>query len=240
VAQLRKKRPGSSIELRCPAHEGVEGNERADKEAKLAAEEPEGWDVEWLGHTDRYGRRGMPLPGSIANIRRGVAERKWAEARSWSERRIKRRKQKMRGKMRQQAVVARAPKRLAERFHQLRTGHCRTEQYLEWTKNSDTAACGWCQYKTQTREHLLKHCKKWKMQQKTLWAEVRKATGRGKDRFTVPDLMADERCTRAVLGFLRTTKVGSRVGPRAVPPKPGEEGGVAREEGDETEAGGRA
>jgi len=78
-------------------------------------------------------------------------------------------------KMRQQAVVARAPKRLAERFHQLRTGHCRTGQYLEWTKNSDTAACGWCQHKTQTQEHLLKHCKKWKMQQKTLWAEVRKA-----------------------------------------------------------------
>jgi len=173
VAQLRKTRPGSRIELRwCPAHEGVEGDGKAGKEAKLAAEEPEGRGVEWLGHTDRYGRRGMPPPRSIANIRRGVAERKWAEARSWSEKRIKRRKYKMPEKMRQQAVVARAPKILAERFHQLRTRHCRTGQYLEWTKNSDTAVCGWCQYKTQTREHLLKHCKKWKMQQRTLWAEV--------------------------------------------------------------------
>jgi len=36
--------------------------------------------------------------------------------------------------------------------------------------------------------------------------------GRGKDRFTVRDLMADERRTGAVLDFLRTTKVGSRVG----------------------------
>ena len=67
-----------------------------------------------------------------------------------------------------------------------------------------------------------------------------KGNGRGKDRFTVRDLMADERCTRAVLDFLRTTKVGSRVEPRAVPPKPGEDGEVAREGAEEMEAGGRA
>jgi len=69
MTQLRKTRPGSSFELRwCPAHEGVEGNERADKEAKLPAEEPEG-QVSRLDDTDHYGRRGMLLPRSIANIR---------------------------------------------------------------------------------------------------------------------------------------------------------------------------
>ena len=163
VGRLRRTRPGMSIELRCcPAHEGVEGNERADREANVAAEEPDGRGVEWLGYTDRYGRRRMPLPRSIANIRREVAEKKWVEARDRSERKIRRKKYKMPEKLRQQAVVARGPKRLAERFHQLRTGHCRTGQYLEWTKYSDTAACGWCQHKTQTREHLLKHCKEWR------------------------------------------------------------------------------
>jgi len=55
---------------------------------------------------------------------------------------------------------------------------------------------------------MLKHCKEWKSQQKILWAEVRKETGRGKDRFTIRDLFADERCTSAILDFLRTTKVG--------------------------------
>jgi len=104
--RLRKARAGVRIELRrCPAHEGVEGNERADREAKLAAEEPEGRGVEWLGHTDRYGRRRMPLPRSIANIRREMAEKKWDEARDWSEKRIKRKKYKMPEKLRQQAVV---------------------------------------------------------------------------------------------------------------------------------------
>ena len=45
--------------------------------------------------------------------------------------------------------------------------------YVKWTKNADTAACGWCQHKTQTREHLFKDCKRWKAQQKIQWAEVR-------------------------------------------------------------------
>jgi hypothetical protein len=64
----------------------------------------------------------------------------------------------------------------------------------------------------QTREHLLKNCPRWKQQQKTLWNEVRRDTGRGKNRFKIRDLFADERCTRAILSFLRTTKVGRRMG----------------------------
>jgi len=180
----------------------------------------------------------MPLPKSIANIRREIAEKKWEEARSWSEKRIKKKKYKLPEKMRQNTAVARGPKRLAERFHQLRTGHCRTGQYLKWTKNANTAACGWCQYKIQTRNHLFKECKQWKMQQKTLWAEVRRKTGKGKNRFRIRDLLADERCTRPVLDFLHTTGVGSMVGPKAAPPKPGDEeaeerrsSGEARDEG---------
>jgi len=43
---------------------------------------------------------------------------------------------------------------------------------------------------------------------------VRKETGKGSDRFTIRDLFAHERCTSAILTFLRTTKVGSRVGPK--------------------------
>jgi len=62
------------------------------------------------------------------------------------------------------------------------------------------------------------------MQQKIMWAEIRKKTGRGKNWFTIKEMFADERCTGAVLDFLRTTRVGARTGP----PDPGGE----REEGD--------
>jgi hypothetical protein len=41
--------------------------------------------------------------------------------------------------------------------------------------------------------------------------EVRKETGRGKDRFKLRGLLADTRCSRPVLGFLVTTDVGRRV-----------------------------
>jgi len=51
-----------------------------------------------------------------------------------------------------------ASKRIASRFYQLKTGHCLTGQYLNWTKNRPTPQCWWCRYQTQTRDHLFKEC----------------------------------------------------------------------------------
>jgi len=43
--------PGIIIEIRwCPARTGVEGNEKADDRAKVAAEEPDTRGEEWLNH----------------------------------------------------------------------------------------------------------------------------------------------------------------------------------------------
>jgi len=235
IAKLRERAPDIHIEIRwCPAHSEVAGNEKADEWAKQAAAEPDRQGTEWLGYSDRYGRRGMLLPRPIANIRREEAEKKWVEARTWCERRVNRKKYGMPRSQRPNRLVDRGSKRIARRFHQLRSGHCRTGQYLKWTKNADTATCGWCQYKNQTREHLLKHCPRWKTQQKILWAEVRKETGKGKSRFTVRDLFADERFTRSILDFLRTTRVGARVGPKGLPPG-SEEAEELRERAAETE-----
>jgi len=111
-------------------------------------------------------------------------------------------------------MVARCSKRMATRSYQLKTGHCLTGQYLRWTKDGTTAKCGWCSYKVQTREHLLKKRPRWKPQQKTLWVEVWRETGREKNRFKIRDLFVDERCTRPILDFLRTIEVGRRVEPR--------------------------
>ena len=70
-----------------------------------------------------------------------------------------------------------------------------------------------CQYKIQTREHLFKNCPQWRSQQKTLWAtilmETRKLPGptRRRDRTSIAELLADGRCSQAVLQFLATDVV---------------------------------
>jgi len=69
-------------------------------------------------------------------------------------------------------MVAGSTKRLAPQFYQLKMGHCWTGQYLQWMKACRTAQCWWCRCPTQTRDHLLKGCTRWKGQQKTLWKEV--------------------------------------------------------------------
>jgi ribonuclease HI len=210
---LREKRPEVEIEIRwCPSHEGITGNEKADEWAKLAAEEPDAHGVEWLTRADGYGRRLMPQPRSLANLKREISEKKWVEARQWVEGRITVRKYRLRAEQRMERIVAGCPKRLAARYYQLKTGHCLTGQYLKWTKSRTSAKCGWCSYGVQTREHLFKNCPRWKLQQKNLWAEVRRDTGRGRNRFKIRDLFADERCTRAILSFLRATRVGRGVG----------------------------
>ena len=80
IATLRRARQGIIIEIRwCPVHKGVAGNEKADEWAKLAAAEPDAHGVERLKYLDRDEARAMPLPRSLANLKREISEKKWAE-----------------------------------------------------------------------------------------------------------------------------------------------------------------
>jgi len=212
IAILRRSMPGIVIEIRwCPAHKGITGNEKAEEWAKIAAEEPDTRGVEWLDYSDRTEVRAMPLPRSLANLKREISEKKWVEARQWAGGRTSKKKYRLPKSQRRDGTVAGSTKRLALRFYQLKTGHCLTGRYLNWTKNRPTPQCWWCRYRTQTWDHLFKECPEWKPQQKILWAEVKKETGRWKDRWKVRDLLADGRCSRAVLDYLSSTDVGRRV-----------------------------
>jgi len=101
----------------------------------------------------------------------------------------------------------------------MKTGHCLTGQYLAWTTRRPDATCWWGQYSIQTREHLFKNCPQWRSQQKTLWTtvlkETRKLPGpiRGRGRTSIAELLADERCSQAVLQFFATADVGRTSGP---------------------------
>jgi len=207
VAALRRMAPGTTIEIRWyPAHEGVEGNEKADEWAKLAADEPDTPGVEWL-----EGPRSMPLPRSLANIRREISEKKWAEAREWAGGRTSKKKYRMPKSQRPNGTVATSAKKLAARFYQLKTGHACTGKYLHWTKARPSAQCWWCLHPKQTREHLLKGCPRWRKQQKVLWKEVWKETGKGRRWWKAHELFAEPGCSQAVLNFLSSTDVGKIV-----------------------------
>jgi len=105
-------------------------------------------------------------------------------------------------------AVASSSKRHTSRFYQLKSGHFLTGQYLHWTKRRPTPQCWWCQDRAQTQDHLFNVCPRWRLQQKILREEVRKETGRGRDRWKVRDLLADESCVLPVLDFLSATDVG--------------------------------
>jgi len=131
IATVRRARPGITIEIRwCPAHKGIAGNEKADEWAKIAAEEPDTHRVEWLGYSDRVEVRAMPLPRSLANLRREISEKKWAEALQWAGGRTSKKKYRMPKCQRPDGAVAGSTMRLASRFYHIKTGYCLTGQYL--------------------------------------------------------------------------------------------------------------
>ena len=98
-------------------------------------------------------------------------------------------------------------------------GHCLTGQYLQLTTRRPDAKCWWCNYKSQTREHLFKNCPQWKSQQE---GGQRRNRPRRKP-VKISELFADERCSKAILDFLATTEVGRIAGPPVADEEPGSE-----------------
>jgi len=120
-------------------------------------------------------------------------------------------------KQRPDAIVAGANKRLASRFYQLKTGHCLTGQCLQWTTRRPDTKCLWCQYSIHPSEPSIQELPPMavhRCQQKSRQPSWRPRR-----------LLADERCSQAVLVFLATTDVGRTLGP----PVAGGGGGEASE-----------
>ena len=156
IATLHRVRPGIIIEVRwCPAHKGIAGNEKADKWAKTAAEEPDSRGVDWLNYDYDSEVRAVPLPRSLANLKWMISEQEWMGAHLWAGGRCSKMKYKMPKSHRPDGTVSGSTKRIASRFYQMKTRHCLTGRYLNWTKNRATPRCG-CRYPQQTGEHLFK------------------------------------------------------------------------------------
>jgi hypothetical protein len=113
-------------------------------------------------------------------------------------------------------VASRAQKATASRFYQFRMNKAPTGPYLAEVGQAEDDKCWWCPSSSpgfgpsQTREHLFKHCRRWKDQQATMWRAIGRETGRKRTNTSMTQLFEDERCTAAILEFLAMTEVGVR------------------------------
>ena len=164
--------------------------------------------MEWLSYLDRGEARATPLPRSPAHLKPEITEKKRVEARQWAGGRTSKKKDTVPKSRRPDGAVVGSAKRLDSRCYRAKTGHCLAGQYPHWTKNRPTPPVLVAPVSDSDPGPPLQERK---LRQEILWAEVFRETGRWKSRWKVRDLVADGRCSRAVLDFLSTTEAGRRV-----------------------------
>jgi hypothetical protein len=174
-----------------PGHAEIEGNERADTEAKKAATVPT------LSQPHNY----RPLKSARARYIKEEAKKQWQRASSeniktaTALRRITKRKNAKTGPKLYNEIESRSG---AAKIAQLRTGHCGLNRYLHrfGIKNSPYCQCG---YGKETVEHYLLECRNYREQRKKL----RRETGTGKMRVEI--LLGDPKTIKHTLEYIKET-----------------------------------
>jgi ribonuclease HI len=183
-----------------PGHSGIPGNE-ADRQANLARDANGSTAIERL-YT------------SASNRARWISEgRSTAKAQWEADKCSKHFGYRLKGKAGSKRPIPMASaKSLATRFHRLKCGHAPAGAYLKRFGHREDDKCWWCEGTVaQTREHRLRHHRRWKHQQRELWKAVGKATGRktGRGRqVQISELFSMEICDKAVMDFLAAADLG--------------------------------
>jgi ribonuclease HI len=185
-----------------PGHQGIEGNERADQAAKRAASKPAHHQADGLTlaftsriitETQEQTRQAW-LTSALAK-RSGRSQRAYRAGNGWK----------------QDPVVAKAPKRVARRFYQLKTGHAAVGAFLQKIRAQEDASCQGCRAPNETVHHLMFECRQWCSQRRILYRDLAKARVQGPTAMEeCPEgrLFGDSKATKALLEFLATTAVG--------------------------------
>ena len=184
-----------------PGHKGVEGNERADQAAKRAATKPcnqaEGLSLAFASRVVTEAREETKqawLRKALARRSR-EAQRAYRAKRGWK----------------QDPVAARAPKRVASRYYQLKTGHAAIGAHLQRIGIQESTSCQWCQAPRETVHHLLFECRRWNTQRRTLYralARARVQAPTAAEDYPEGRLFGDLKATGALLEFLANTAIG--------------------------------
>jgi len=184
-----------------PGNCGIHANKEADRQANLAR--------------DASGSTGIVRAYTSASNRpRRISEGRSAAMAEWEANKSRKHfRYRLNGKAgTQRHIPMTCVKSLATRFHRLKSGHAPTGVYLNRFGHRDDHKCWWCgETVSQTREHLFRHCSRWRDQQGDHWKAVGKARGGKAGRFRnvqISELFTIQECDQAVMDFLAATEVG--------------------------------
>ena len=175
-----------------PGHSEIEGNEKADAEAKKAALDP----------TEKRSSHHKPLRSARAQCIKAAAKAQWLKGwrnntkTSHALQRIMQRPgvkagTKLYGTIQNRSSVA--------VITQLRTGHCGLNHYLHRFNLEDTPYCK-CGHGRETVEHYLLECQLYAEERK----ELRKKVGAG--RMRLEKLLGYPKLVKHTVAFIATTK----------------------------------
>ena len=180
-----------------PGHEEIDGNERADKEAKEAALTPP------MRYRDKL--KHWPLKSSQNQIIRSNAKTLWKN--EWNDgtgtainlRRITRRRKVTSGPKLYDGITNR---NTAAMLAQLRTNHCGLNKYLHRFGHRHSPYCD-CGYGKETVEHFLMECRTYRVQRRNMQKKIRSELGRGNLRMDT--LLGDPKIVKYTMEYVQET-----------------------------------
>ena len=207
------------------AHQGVEGNERADKLARSAAEG---------GNPDSSVLDEYRWETSLSHMAKAATEAWFRPTAQWVSDHVdpERKYRPPSGKGLRRKPFRRARKSISSRHYQLMSGHPTIGPYLEYKIRKTDDRYWWCGGgKQQTHRHFLTDCRALFPQIRRLWKDIGKACRWKHPK--APSAKWKEKATKAVLVFLGDTRLGC-FSTRRKPPeeeRDGEGSDGEREEG---------
>jgi RNase H len=195
---IHKAKPDLELELAwVPGHEGVEGNERADEEAKKAAE----GECSHERDLPTFLKKGLK---TSISARKGVARKglrnRWDDqwAKSTRSEKIKRIDEHFDRNSFMKLVRGRN-KRAAAVIYQLRSGHAPLNGYLSMMNCAESRACPTCGARSENVLHYLEECHTYDEQRRTMLRDM------DPRKRPLAYLLAEEEGIDALLAYVEAT-----------------------------------